>query len=66
MSAYEMAHGFPRPLNGIVHKIDAEVIDAQNTLEAKRKLTKILRTKSSQDKIISAGDLVEVFVKHGK
>lgn len=66
MSAYEMAHGFPRPLNGIVHEIDDEIIDAQNTLEAKRKLTTILRTKSTQDSVISHGDLVELFIKTGK
>lgn len=66
MSAYEMAHGFTRPLNGSVQKIGDDIIDAQNTLEAKRKLTKILRTKSTHDTIISAGDLVEIFIKIGK
>lgn len=53
-----MADGFPRPLSGIVDQIGEEIIEVQNTLESKRKLMKILRTKSTQDVVISAGDLV--------
>lgn len=61
-----MIHGFTRSLNGSVQKIGDEIIDAQNTLEAKRKLTKILRAKSTLDTVIFTGDLVEIFIKTGK
>lgn len=63
-----MAHGFTKSLTDHPMKLFADILDAQTTLEAKRKLTRIMRTKSSFNRTVAPGDYVEVFsrLRHQK
>jgi len=68
MSANELAKGYTRPIEAGVSlkSLPEEIVRAHDTLMAKRKLTKILRSKSVQEEQISSGDMVEVFIKREK
>lgn len=67
LSAYEMAILFARPIlsgaGSTVRTIPPEIVEAQKMLPAKRKLTRILRSKSKTDPALAIGDLVEMYVK---
>jgi len=68
VSAYELAKGFTRPIlkgQGIM-QIPVEIVDAQETLKAKRKLALIMRSKSTRDNVVKPGDEVEVYLRKGK
>ena len=57
-----MVHGFTRPLGTDRHTTPSELLEAQADLEARRRLTRILRSKSTTDVPFSPGDMVDVFV----
>jgi len=64
-SAFELAKGFSKP---IVHHscpsvLPDDVVRARDVLLAKRKLTLIMRPKSTSEPTIHVGDLVQVFHK---
>ncbi len=65
MSAHEQAKGYTRPIysGSPAFEIPTEIVNAHNTLLAKRKLTLILRSKSVQRHHLSEGDLVQIYVK---
>eukprot|EP00171_Calliarthron_tuberculosum_P001315 IDg1315t1 len=65
MSANELAKGYTRPiLTGQVPEIvPNELLEANSKLQAKRKLTLILRSKSTSSPPISIGDTVQVYIK---
>lgn len=62
-SAFEMARDFIRPLHGSPVMLPDELFLAQSELHAKRKLTRILQSKSVADSKFTIGELVEVFIK---
>lgn len=68
LSAFELANGFTKPVvSGTVpNAVTDELIAAQDTLAAKRKLTLILRSKAVSTPSISVGDLVQIYVKRDK
>jgi len=68
MSAHELAKGYTRPIeNGNVPRcVPKEVVQAQEDLKAKRKLTLILRSKTSRDDKVKPGTLVQVYIKTDK
>ena len=63
LSSFEMAKGFSRPVtvSSQVVEIDPVLVEAKIQLEAKRKLTRILRSKATTNLHVSVGDLVEKF-----
>lgn len=61
--AFEMTHEFSRPIADTITPVDPELVEAQNTLAAKRKLTRTLRSRVCHDELGSVGDMVDVFVK---
>ncbi len=65
ISSHELAKDYTRPIDfGCPPKIIPEEIrKAHDVLKAKRKLTKIMRSKSIRDPQLTTGDLVEVFIK---
>lgn len=63
MSAYELAHGFLKPLSDYPTQLPDELLQAHNTLEAKWKLAPILRSKSPDNSAVSPGDMVEIYIK---
>lgn len=63
MSAYEMARGFTKPIAEHPTKLPDELYQTQNVLNAKRKLTRILRSKSPSELTLSPGDLVEIYIR---
>lgn len=66
LSSFEMAKGFSRAIfDGTVTTIPSDLVDAKLQLDARGKLTRIIRSKSVSNDIVSVGDLVEVFVKSG-
>lgn len=62
MSTYDSNYGFTKPLAGIHIFITEKTITAYHTLDAKRRLTRILRLKSFVVKVIAAGELVEIYI----
>ena len=68
VSAYEMAKGYTRPVLSAASPVPLpkELVDAHDALIARRRLTKILKSKSVSDAMFAVGDLVEVFIKKGK
>lgn len=69
LSAFEIVMFFTRPVNlspdiSEISERDAEILETQLEIEAKCKLTRIIRSKNITDLKISVGDLVEVFIKH--
>lgn len=68
LSSFEMTKGYCKPILPGASPIPfvQEIFDAQLQLDAKRKLTRILRSRSLQKSQVKVGDLVEVFVKTGK
>ena len=64
MSTYELAHGTcPSVMGNQIISIPDELQEAHRELKAKRKLKKVLSSKSVQDIPVHAGDIVDVFVK---
>lgn len=65
MSSNELAKGYTRPVESgmSLNYLPKEIVEAHDALVAKRKLTKILRSKSVQTPDINPGDMVEVFIK---
>eukprot|EP00178_Gracilaria_changii_P016470 TRINITY_DN4728_c0_g1_i1.p1 TRINITY_DN4728_c0_g1~~TRINITY_DN4728_c0_g1_i1.p1 ORF type:complete len:805 (-),score=91.02 TRINITY_DN4728_c0_g1_i1:529-2943(-) len=66
LSAYELAKGFTRPVvsTSTPTPVPAEMVEAHQSLVAKRKLTLILRSKATTEIPLSVGDMVQLFVKH--
>ena len=66
LSAQELAKGYTVPVTpgAMAISIPKELVEAQQKLQAKRKLTLILKSKSIMETPVHAGDMVEVFVKH--
>jgi len=66
-SAYELAKGYTRPVarGSFPMCVPKEVLEAQENLKAKRKLTLILRSKSVADEEFKPGSIVQVYVKKG-
>lgn len=66
LSSFEQAKGYTKPLNGNSPKyIPDEIIEAQENLSAKRKMSIILKSKASIEEHISVGDMIEVYHKTG-
>lgn len=63
MSAYKLSHRFTGPLAGLQKSVPDDIITSQQTLDAKWRLSRIPRLKSTIDKVTTAGDLAEVFIK---
>lgn len=63
MSAYELAHGFSKPLLNQPTILPQNLYDAHDELEPKRKLTRTLRSKPPQTRAVGPGDMVEVFIE---
>lgn len=61
-----MAQGFTRPVMGQPHALPKDVYKEQMDLLSKRKMTKVLQSKSTTDGFVSTGDMVEVYVRDGK
>ena len=68
LSAQELAKGYSRPIEaGAKPKLlSLDIVDAYQTLFAKRKLTLILRSKTIEETPIAVGDMVQIFVKDSK
>ncbi len=64
-SSHELAKGYTRPvLHGKTPmRVPEEIISAHEQLLAKRKLTLIMRFKSTKDSIVRPGDMIQVDVK---
>lgn len=65
MSAYELAKGYSKPICGKPVTIPDEVINAYEAIQARRKLSRILNTKSTSEPSVNIGDMVEIY-QHGK
>lgn len=63
MSAYELSYGFTEPILHHPLPLPNNLLDAQDLLEAKRKLTRILRFKSRTQSAVTSDDMVEIFIK---
>lgn len=71
LSAFKLAKGYFRPLTRLTQVLPEEVYEAHKTLQARRKFTRILRSKEVCEISLFPGDLFEVFTtsattKHGK
>lgn len=64
-STQELAKGYTRPIASAhnPYKVSGEIIDANETLLAKRKLAKILRSKALVEPLVTIGDMIDVFIK---
>eukprot|EP00171_Calliarthron_tuberculosum_P018762 IDg18762t1 len=67
-SVYKLAKGFTRPIENRDYQstIPKELVKAHASLNARRKLSLILRSKSVQNDEFKPGSLVQVFLKTGK
>lgn len=63
MSIYELSHGFTKLILTNMTAVTDDIFDARHTLEVKRKLARILRSKSPKILPINAGGLVEIYIK---
>lgn len=63
MSAYELIHGFCKPMINDIKRMPLDVLIAQHTLESKLKLARILRSKSPNFQPVAVGDLIEIFIR---
>ncbi len=65
MSANELAKGYARPIRSGDSPTDIpkDIIDAHDALQARRKLTLVLRSKSVHETPVQVGDTVQVFFK---
>lgn len=61
MSSFELAKGYTRPLMSKANEIPPDIVEAQQNLNAKRKLTLILKSKSVSEIPVSVGDMVETY-----
>lgn len=66
MSAYQLSHGFSKPISECPINVPDDTVHAQKELVAIRKPTRIMRSKSADNKIVNAGDLLAVFIKKPK
>ena len=64
-SSLELAKGFTRPIEcgSFPKTVPDDLIKAQETIMAKRKLNLILRSKATSEAPVKVGDLVQVFIK---
>ena len=64
-SANELAKGYTRPIRAgdLPVVLPTESLDTHDELLAKRKLNRILRSKTIQDKPIQVGDNVQIFIR---
>ena len=65
MSAFELAKGYSKPIFGKPVAIPNEVINAYEAIQARRKLSRILNSKSTSEPSVNIGDLVEIY-QHGQ
>lgn len=63
MSAFEQAKVYAKPLNQDVCAIPDDVIEAQINLNARHKLSLILKSKAIAEVPINTGDMVEAYSK---
>lgn len=63
LSALKLAHGHSRPVCGQPHAALQDVLYAQLTIAAMRKLVRILRSCSTHRLVVVPGDIVEIYVK---
>lgn len=64
MSASELAHGFTKLLIDYPTPLPPDLLESQESLEAKPKVTRTLRSKTPQTPALSPGDMVEIYIKH--
>ena len=64
-SANELAKGYTRPIQSGEYPatVPEEIVNAHDQLLAKRKLTRILRSKACTESAIQTGDLVQIYIK---
>ena len=66
MSAFELSHGYTNRIDsGHARNISPDIMDAHEKLQAKRKLSLILRSRAPTEVPISVGDMVDVFLRTG-
>lgn len=63
VSAYEMAKGYTRPFEGSPISLPQEMLDAHLNMQARRKLSMIMRSKATKEIPLSIGEMVEVYQK---
>lgn len=63
MSAYKLAHGFTKTFLCQLKLNPDEIVEAQSTIEAKRKVTRIICDKSPPTIMAEVGDIIDVYVK---
>lgn len=63
VSAYEMAKGFTRPMEGNVVMLQQDITDAHLNMQARRKLSLILKSKATKEIPLCKGDVVKVFTR---
>lgn len=68
LSSFELAKGYSKPIEGIVHHVSDDVVNAYQDIQARRKLSRILKSKSNQEPNLKIGDMVQLFQrgKNGK
>lgn len=65
LSSFELAKGYSKPLNGNLKQVSDEVVKAYQDIQARRKLSRILKSKSNEEPTLKVGDMIEIF-QHGK
>lgn len=66
MSSFELPKGFTKPIDtNLVFAIPEYVVDAQQKLQAMRKLALILKSKTTLENHFAVGDMVEIFSSTG-
>ena len=67
-SAQELAKGYTRPatIGSFIAIVPQEILQAHDDLLAKRKLTRILRSKTGSDIPVKVGDTVQIFIREQK
>ena len=65
-SAHELAKGDTRWISSgsFPALVPFEILGAHSELRAKRKITRVLRSKATVDIPVKVGDLFQVFIKH--
>ena len=63
-SADELAIGYPRPISSgnLPAAVPSEILQAHDKLHAKRKLTRIMRSRSTVDIPVNIGDFAQVYI----
>lgn len=65
LSAFELARGFTKPVSTptLVQALPNDIVTAHDSLQARRKLALMLRSKSMSEPVVTVGDTVEVYIK---